>query len=73
MENSKKGELPIQSNSKLSKTHSPSTDEQITDMSRFPYALAVELIMYTIKCTHPDVPFTMSMGSRYEGNPSRTH
>ena len=33
LENSKKGELPIQSNAKLSKTQSPSTKAQIEEMS----------------------------------------
>lgn len=33
MENSKKGELPIQSNAKLSKSQSPSTESEIADMS----------------------------------------
>ncbi|KAL7614285.1 hypothetical protein Lser_V15G05705 [Lactuca serriola] len=34
MENSKKGELPIDTTIKLSKNPSPSTDEDIADMSR---------------------------------------
>nr|KAJ0191131.1 hypothetical protein LSAT_V11C800454200 [Lactuca sativa] len=41
MENSKKGELTIQSNTKLSKTQSPSTEAEIAEMSRVPYASAV--------------------------------
>ncbi|KAI3767088.1 hypothetical protein L2E82_17173 [Cichorium intybus] len=73
MENSKKGELPIQSNAKLSKTQSPSTDEEIAEMSRVPYASAVGSIMYAMTCTHPDVSFALSMVSRYQGNPCRTH
>ncbi|KAI3524132.1 hypothetical protein L1887_02784 [Cichorium endivia] len=73
MENSKKGELPIQSNAKLSKTQSPSTDEEIADMSRVPYALAVGSIMHAMTCTRPDVAFALSMVSRYQGNPGRAH
>ncbi|KAI3751915.1 hypothetical protein L2E82_23009 [Cichorium intybus] len=73
MENSKKGELPIQSNAKLSKTQSPSTDEEIAEMSRVPYASAVASIMYVMTCTRPDVSFVLSMVSRYQGNPGRAH
>ncbi|KAI3700113.1 hypothetical protein L2E82_44730 [Cichorium intybus] len=73
MENSKNGELPIQSNVKLSKTQSPSTDEEIGEMSRVPYASAVGSIMYAMTCTRPDVSFALSMVSRYQGNPGRTH
>ncbi|KAI3709538.1 hypothetical protein L2E82_39300 [Cichorium intybus] len=73
MENSKKGELPIQSNAKLSKTQSPSTDVEIAEMSRVPYASAVGSIMYAMTCTRPDVAFALSMVSRYQGNPGRAH
>ncbi|KAI3700996.1 hypothetical protein L2E82_45637 [Cichorium intybus] len=73
MENSKKGELPIQSNAKLSKTQSPSTDEEIADMSRVRYASVVGSIMYAMICTCPDMSFALSMVSRYQGNPSRAH
>ena len=73
MENSKKGELPIQSNTKMSKTQSPSTDEEISEMSRIPYASAVGSIMYAMTCTRPDVSFALSMVSRYQGNPGKAH
>ncbi|KAI3780227.1 hypothetical protein L2E82_10198 [Cichorium intybus] len=73
MENSKKGELPIQSNAKLRKTQSPSTDEEIAEMSRVPYASAVGSIMYAMTCTRPDVSFALSMVSRYQGNLGKAH
>ncbi|KAI3752389.1 hypothetical protein L2E82_24403 [Cichorium intybus] len=73
MENSKKGELPIQSNAKLSKTQTPSIDEEIAEMSRVPYASAVGSIMYAMTCTRPDVSFALSMVSRYQGNPRKAH
>jgi len=71
MENSKKGDLPIQSNTKLSKTQSLSTEAKIADMSRVPYASAVSSIMYGMTCTRPDVPFSLSMVNRYQGNPGK--
>ena len=73
MENSKKGELPIKSNAKLSKTQSPSTEAEITEMSRVAYASTVGSIMYAMTCTRPDVAFVLSMVSRYQGNPGKAH
>ncbi|CAH1444119.1 unnamed protein product [Lactuca virosa] len=73
MDNSKKGELLIQSNAKLSKTQSPSTEVEIAEMSRVPYASAVGSIMYAMTCTCPDVAFALSMVSRYQGNPGKAH
>ena len=60
MGNSKKGELPIQSNIK---TQSPSIDEEIADMSRVPYASVVGSIMYAMTCTRSDVSYALSMVS----------
>ena len=51
IQHSKKGDLPIQSNAKLSKTQSPSTKAEIAKMSRFPYASAVGSIMYAMTCS----------------------
>ena len=48
MQDSKKGELRIQSNAKQSKTQSPSTEAEIAEMSQIPYASAVGLIMYAM-------------------------
>ena len=73
MQDSKKGELPIQSNTRLSKTQSPSTKDEIAEMSRVPYASAVGSIMYAMTCTRPDVAFALSMVSRYQGNPGRAY
>nr|KAJ0197947.1 hypothetical protein LSAT_V11C700362840 [Lactuca sativa] len=71
MENSKKGELPIQCNAKLSKTQSPSIEVEIAEMSRVPYIFVVGSIMYVMTCTRPDVSFALSMVSRYQGNPGK--
>ncbi|CAH1440299.1 unnamed protein product [Lactuca virosa] len=73
MDNSKKGELPIQSNAKLSKTQSSNTEVEIAEMSRVPYASAVGSIMYAMTCTRPDVVFALSKVSRYKGNPGKAH
>ena len=63
MENSKKGELPIKSNSKLSKTQSPNINEEIAEMNRVLYASAIGSIMYVMTCTCPDVSYALRMVS----------
>ncbi|CAH1414926.1 unnamed protein product [Lactuca virosa] len=52
---------------------SPSTEDEIDEMSRLPYASAVGSIMYAMTCTRPDVAFALSMVSRYQGNPGKAH
>ena len=73
MQNSKKGELPIQSNARLSKTQSSSTEAEIAEMSQVSYASVVGSIMYAMTCTHPYVAFALSMASRYQSNPRKAH
>ena len=65
MQNSKKGDLPIQSNAKISKTQSPSTEDKIVEMSRFPYASVVGSIMYAMTCTRSDVAFSLTLVNKY--------
>ena len=73
MENSKKGDLPIEGNTKQIKTQSLSIEAEIVEMSHIPYASAVGSIMYVMTCTRPDVAFALSMVSRYQGNPGKAH
>ena len=73
MQDSKKGDLVIQSNAKPSKTHSPSTEVEKAEMIRVPYASVVGPIMYAMPCTRPDVAFALSMVSRYQANPGKAH
>ena len=65
MENSKKGNLPFNNGTKLSKTQRPVRPDEVDKMSRVPYASAIGSIMYAMTCTRPDVSFTLSMVSRY--------
>ncbi|CAH1438180.1 unnamed protein product [Lactuca virosa] len=73
IQDSKKGDLPIQTNTKLSKTQSPSIEANIAEMSRVLYASVVGSIMYAMTCTRPHVAFALSMVSRYQGNPGKAH
>ena len=42
-------------------------------MSRIPYALAVESIMYAMTCTRPDVAYSLEVVSRYQSNMDEKH
>ncbi|GJS70549.1 retrotransposon protein, putative, ty1-copia subclass [Tanacetum coccineum] len=69
IENSKKGNLPLHHGIKISKDLCLKTDEELDRMSRVPYASVVGSIMYAMKCTRPDVSFTLSMASQHQQNP----
>nr|GEV70678.1 hypothetical protein [Tanacetum cinerariifolium] len=42
-------------------------------MQNVPYALAVELIMYAVRCTRPGVAFTQNITNRFQYNPCELH
>ena len=42
-------------------------------MNRVPYASVLGSIMDSMTCTRPDVAFSLSMVSRYQGNSGRAH
>ena len=73
MLDSKKGYLPMQHGTVLSKKQEPSNVAELEKMSRVPYASAVGSIMYAMTCTRPDVSFALSMVSRFQGNPGESH
>ena len=65
MENSKKGDFPIQCTIKLSKTQNPSIEEEIDVMRGVTYASPLGSIMYVMTCTRPDVASALSMVRRF--------
>ena len=69
----KTGFLPLSHGIRLSETHSPSTSDERSRMSRIPYASAIRSIMYAMICTRPDVAFAISLTSRYQANPGESH
>ena len=71
MENFKKGDFSTHRIVKLGKTQSPSTEEEIVNISQVPYALGVGSIMYVMTCTPPDVSPALIMVSRFHSNPRR--
>nr|GEX94388.1 retrotransposon protein, putative, Ty1-copia subclass [Tanacetum cinerariifolium] len=49
------------------------TPEEVKRMQNVPYALAVGSIMYTVRCTRPDVAFVKNITSRFQQNQSELH
>ncbi|KAD6796251.1 hypothetical protein E3N88_07147 [Mikania micrantha] len=73
MENSRKGLVPIQKGTILSRSQCPSSKVEQERMNGVPYASAIGSIMYAMICTRPDVSCALSMTSRYQQNPGNSH
>nr|GEW80019.1 hypothetical protein [Tanacetum cinerariifolium] len=69
MENSKRGSIHMQEKLKLSKSQGASTPTEMKLMQNVLYASAVGSIMYTVRCTLPDVAFAQNITSRFQHNP----
>ena len=50
---------------RLSKEQSPKTKEERDHMSKIPYALTIDNLMYAIVCTRPNIAHAMGVVSRY--------
>nr|GEW70664.1 hypothetical protein [Tanacetum cinerariifolium] len=73
MENSKKGYTPMIENPDYRKSHSAKTPSEVQRMQRVPYASAIGSIMYSVRCTRPDVSFTQNLYSHFLQNPGEIH
>ncbi|GKG37013.1 hypothetical protein Tco_0447186, partial [Tanacetum coccineum] len=69
MDTSKRGTILMQPNVDLSKSQGPSTPDEVKQMKGIPYASVVGSIVYTVRCTRPDVAFSQNLTSRYQQNP----
>nr|GEX92874.1 hypothetical protein [Tanacetum cinerariifolium] len=69
MANSKRGTIPMQEKFKLSKSQGASTPAEKQCMQNVPYASAIGLIMYIVRCIRLDVAFTHNITSRFQQNP----
>ena len=65
MHDSKKGTLPMSHGISLSKTQSPSSQDERDRMSKISFASTIGSIMYAMLCSRPDVSYALSMTSRY--------
>lgn len=73
MNESKEVSVPLAQHFKLSLQHVPKSDKEIKEMSLVPYANAVGSVIYTLVCTRPDIAHSVSVASRYMGNPGKYH
>ena len=58
---SKRGLLPFRHGIHLSKTMSPKTSKEITDIAKVLYASAIGSLMYAMLCTRPDIAFAFTI------------
>ena len=73
MSNSKVVKSPIAQQFKKSVDQMTNSDADKEYMSHFPYANAVNSIMYAMICTRPDLAYAVSMVSRFISNPGKEH
>ncbi|GJV31851.1 hypothetical protein Tco_1392251 [Tanacetum coccineum] len=69
MENSKKRYIPMMEKPDYRKSQGAKTPIEVQRMQRVPYASAIGLIMYAVRCTRPDVAFAKNLCSRFQQNP----
>uniref|UniRef100_A0A2N9EGT6 CCHC-type domain-containing protein n=1 Tax=Fagus sylvatica TaxID=28930 RepID=A0A2N9EGT6_FAGSY len=61
---------PLANHFRLSGSQCPKNEEEIENMSKVPYASAVECLMYAMVCTRPDLAHAVSTVSRQPGTNS---
>ena len=70
---SMRGLLPFRHGINLSKGISPKTPEEMEQMAKVSYTLAIESLIYAILCTRPGIAYDASVTSRFQSNPSMEH
>uniref|UniRef100_A0A3Q7GKK2 Reverse transcriptase Ty1/copia-type domain-containing protein n=1 Tax=Solanum lycopersicum TaxID=4081 RepID=A0A3Q7GKK2_SOLLC len=73
MSSSKPIYTPSAANIHLTAMFAPQLEEEKEYMSRVPYASVAGSLMYAMVCTTPDLAHTVSVVSRFMGQPGREH
>ena len=73
MQDSKKGFILMRHGVQIPTEQSPKTPEDKALMEGIPYASAIESIMYAMICTRSDVPYALSVTSRFHAGPGEKH
>ncbi|KAJ4721544.1 Retrovirus-related Pol polyprotein from transposon TNT 1-94 [Melia azedarach] len=73
MSTAKPIDTPSAANAHLSVAFAPKSVEEKEYMSRVPYASAVGSLMYAMICTRPDLAQSVSVVSRFMGEPGKEH
>ena len=63
----------MDSHFKLSKEQSLKIEEERDHMSKVPYALAIDSLMYAMVCTRPNIAHAMGIVSRFMSRPRKQH
>ncbi|GJY38852.1 retrotransposon protein, putative, ty1-copia subclass [Tanacetum coccineum] len=66
MDNSKRGNIPMQERLDLNKTQDASIPGEVKRMQNVPYALVIGSIMYAVRCTRLDVAFEQNITRRFD-------
>ena len=64
---------PLGSHFRLSKEQSLKTKEEMDNMSKVPYASAIDSLMYAIVCTRLDIAHAVGVVSRFMSRPGKQH
>lgn len=64
---------PLDSNTRLSRTMSPTTDKEKEEMKQVPYREAVGALLYIAQSTRPDISTAVGALSRYLSEPGQAH
>ena len=64
---------PLDPSVRLSSAHSPTTPEDIGEMSSIPYLQAVGALMYLAIATRPDIAYSVGVLARFSKNPGLQH
>ena len=73
MQECKPSTIPADPGMKLSHEMSPSTDEDVKEMSRVPYAELCGAVNYLSNCTRPDIVYAARELARFMSSPGRQH
>jgi hypothetical protein len=73
MHNSKPIDTPMEKGCTLSLDQCSKNDEEKNQMSKVPYASAIESSMYAMLCTRSDICFAVGKVSYYQSNPGPSH
>ncbi|XP_074309422.1 secreted RxLR effector protein 161-like [Silene latifolia] len=73
MSTAKSIDTPSAPNAHLFVAFSPKSAEEKEYMSRVPYSSAVGSLMYAMVCTRPDLAQSVSVVSRFMGDPGKEH
>jgi len=66
-------DTPSASNAHMSIAFTPKSSEEKEYMAHVPYASEVRSLMYIMVCSRPDLAHTISVVSRFMGDPGKEH